>query len=529
MLKALIKSRLSAFAHSFFRSKGSAASKGKGKGTAVLMAILFIYLAVVFLGLFASVFDTFAQVLIPMDLSWLYFSMAALLCFCLMFIFSLFSVKAQLYEAKDNELLLAMPIPPKYILASRMASLLIINAVYGALAAVPAGVIWCIKGRVTPFGVFAFVCIFLALPFFSLAVSAAFAWVLEKITRRMSNKNFLTLIFSLLFLGAYMFYYSKAMNALSQFFLYAESLSIGIRKILPLYWIGNAVANGNILHFLISFLILVLPFLLVYIFLQKSFIDIATFKASVKVKKYKGEAQKHLSPSSALLRREFRRFGSSSVYMMNAGLGLVFMPLLAGYAFFRKETFASLEILAGESLPLFGALILSFVLSLCNMTASAISIEGKELWILRSLPIPTRDILKAKIRMQLYLTLPVSLISAAVLSLALSASITETVLILLFTAAYAFFCGYLGLWMNLKHPSLDWLNETAAVKQGLSVLFTMLITMAVSTVSVIAAIALMNKLSCVLLLGLMFALFAAASTLLRQLIMSRGVKIFEKL
>jgi ABC-2 type transport system permease protein len=68
--------------------------------------------------------------------------MFAVTNFAMMFIGSIFAAKAQLYEAKDNELLLSMPIPPSAILASRMLTLLLINLAFDLMIAVPAGIAW---------------------------------------------------------------------------------------------------------------------------------------------------------------------------------------------------------------------------------------------------------------------------------------------------------------------------------------------------------------------------------------------------
>ena len=50
----------------------------------------------------------------------------------------MFTAKAQLFEARDNELLLSMPIKPSAILASRMVSLLLLNLGFELLVAIPA-------------------------------------------------------------------------------------------------------------------------------------------------------------------------------------------------------------------------------------------------------------------------------------------------------------------------------------------------------------------------------------------------------
>ena len=116
MLKTLIKIRFQSMFASMFRSS----KKGKtvGVGMKVLMGILILYIVAVFAMLFGSVFLMIRDSFCAMGLGWLYFAMAGLFAFAICFVGSIFMTQSQLYEAKDNEMLLAMPVPPSYILLS---------------------------------------------------------------------------------------------------------------------------------------------------------------------------------------------------------------------------------------------------------------------------------------------------------------------------------------------------------------------------------------------------------------------------
>ncbi len=91
-----------------------ARSKKKISGGKIFLFVLLgIYIigcfGVLFGGMFASIADVFAQ----MGMSWLYFGLMGVLVFALCFVGSVFITQNQLYEAKDNDLLLSMPIPVK--------------------------------------------------------------------------------------------------------------------------------------------------------------------------------------------------------------------------------------------------------------------------------------------------------------------------------------------------------------------------------------------------------------------------------
>ena len=56
--------------------------------------------------------------------------MAGIMALALAVFGSVFMTQTQLYDAKDNELLLSMPIRPLHILMSRMAVLLVLTGVF---------------------------------------------------------------------------------------------------------------------------------------------------------------------------------------------------------------------------------------------------------------------------------------------------------------------------------------------------------------------------------------------------------------
>ena len=106
----------------------------------------------------------------------------------------------------------------------------------------------------------------------------------------------------------------------------------------------------------------------------------------------------------------------------------------------------------------------------CMMTtaATSVSMEGKNWWLVKSLPLPTKTILDAKILMNLILVLPFYLLSEVFLILALRPGIQEgfwlaviPVVILLFACIY-------GITINLHFPVMDWENEVSVVKQSAS-------------------------------------------------------------
>lgn len=188
MLKALLKVNAAAFVN-WLAGSGKRGNKGKSsKGKMIVYALLMLYALGVFCWLFGEIFALLAPPLYNAGCGWLYFVYVFIVAFALMFVFSVLR-QNRLYEAKDNDLLLAMPIPPSVILASRMALLLAMNVLFGAIVVGPAIYRWY---EIVPFSLGSLVCMiveFLGLCLFSLALSALFGWLLSLVSSKMRKKR----------------------------------------------------------------------------------------------------------------------------------------------------------------------------------------------------------------------------------------------------------------------------------------------------------------------------------------------------
>ena len=289
--------------------------------------MLYCFCAFVFL--FYISFSQLAEAFFPAGLGWLFFEMVAIMSFSLMFIGSVFTAKSQLFEAKDNELLLSMPVRPGLILLSRMAAMLAMNFVFELVVALPVFAAWLRFGSPDAAGIAAFVLIVLALPLFALAVSCLFAWLISLLTSRMRNTTVITMVLSVVFLLAYFVFCFRMNTYVTQLAANGQAIAGALGAALPLVWLGRAAAEGNLACLGLTLLWTILPFALAYALLARSFIRIVTSNRGQIRVRYEKKAMHASSQDAALYRRELARLTSSSGYMLNAGLGLVFELALA--------------------------------------------------------------------------------------------------------------------------------------------------------------------------------------------------------
>ena len=94
--------------------------------------------------------------------------------------------------------------------------------------------------------------------------------------------------------------------------------------------------------------------------------------------------------------------------------------------------------------------------------------------MIRSLPVPSRDVLRAKLEAHVVLSAPAVVFCGIVLWWAVGAEAAMGILVLAVPLLFLVCTGAWGLAMNLLLPRLDWVSETEPVKQGAATLLAML-------------------------------------------------------
>ena len=470
MFKALLRVQFSSLWATLTRN--TTGKKKKSTGKAVLVAILFIYILGCFFVMFGGMFYALAEPLSMLGLGWFYFALAGIIAAALCFIGSVFMAQQQLFNAKDNELLLSMPIPPSYILGSRMAALLLVNYAFELVVFIPVGVVWCMKLSVTAMGAVCFVLVCLLLPFLILSFTCLFAWLLALISSRLRFKTVITLVLSLAFLGLYMYAVMNMQNYLLALLESSAQLAGSVEAYAyPAYALGVAIAGGDLVSLLGFAACCILPFAIVCALLSRFFTSVTTKRASVRIK-YRRTELKAAGAMSALLKKELRRFASNSMIILNSALGSIFLVIMGVAALiYRDRLLEVLGFMPGGSDTLAGVavLALAFMGAMDYISSATISLEGKCLWIPKTIPVPVRTILMSKVLLNLVISLPATLIASACVAIALPMTALERLYVVLIPCIVSVFISLYGVVINLRFPKFDYINEVNVVKNSLSV------------------------------------------------------------
>ncbi|MDR1630935.1 MAG: hypothetical protein LBS36_12115 [Oscillospiraceae bacterium] len=539
MLKQLILIRLSAFWDSMMRGRNRSQAKKTsgmaGAGKKLLIAVFAVYIVASLGFSVGMMFKQMADQLVPMNLGWIYFLYLAVAVLLFNFVGSIFAVYSQIYDAKDNDLLLSMPIPPRYILLSRILSVLVLNYIYAAIFALPAGIVYFTTARVGVLHVAFFVIATLALPLLAVSVSCLVGWLIGLITIHFKRKNLISSFFMLLFFGFYMVFMMNFNTYLQRLLANAEDIGRTLSRALPpAYSYGMAIAQADVMHLLLVLAFCVIPFLIVYLVLSKSFVKVATTKkGGVKVA-YVEKEMKTGTAQTALLKKEWARFSSLPAYIMNSALGVLFEILLAGYVLINAD---KVLLMVSQAIPLnydgrdilpLGICLLLGLLSVMNFTtAPALSLEGKNLQLLQSLPVRPIDIFNAKIKLNIYVGLPSIVISGVACWIAFGLTPVQGLFAVLLPAAVQSFIAVFGMFANILLPRFDWRNETVAIKQSASVLLTMFGGVAVFAAPAVLGLWLLKMLSVEAILAILCAVFALLTAGIYQFIRTKGQDKFR--
>ena len=335
MTKALIRVRFRALFHTMLRQ--SQQKRRRGRGMTVLFMVLFAYVAVVFCGLFGLMFSQLAPAYHGAGLDWLYFATAGLMALALSVFGSVFATQSQIYDAKDNALLLSMPIRPRTILLSRILPLIVLTGVFAAVVLGPAGVVYGLQVGYTPLRLVSFLLCALAVPFLAQALCCLLGWLLHQMLNRI-NKSVASAVYMILFLALYFYIYSQAGEILNAMAANSQSMASALRSwAWPLYAMGQA-CTGNLLHLAAYLAVCAGLFGLAYWFLSATFLSSAAMQRTGRRRKVDYQSLRAGSALQALMGKERKRFVGCPVYFTNMGLGLVFILALAvAGVIFRRQ------------------------------------------------------------------------------------------------------------------------------------------------------------------------------------------------
>lgn len=477
MLKVLVKKQMTEIFRSYFYDAKK--NKARSKRATVLYTIWFILLVAGILGgMFTILSRTLCAPLTGAGIGWLYFALMGLIAVLLGTFGSVFNTYSVLYMAKDNDLLLSMPIPVSVLMVSRLLAVYLMGLLYSSVVIIPAVIVFWVEAEFSLASVLGGLLLILLISVFVMTLSCALGWVVAKISLKLKNRSFITVVVSIVLIGVYCLVVFKAQTLLSSLMAYAMVYGENIKAAAyPVYLFGR-VGIGDPGACAIVSLVVAALFALMWVLISRSFLKLATSTGKSERKIYRETTARQKSVSSALLGKEFSRFLSSPNYMLNCGFGVLLLPLCGITLLWKGGDLIKLlgEVFGNRvgSVPLLLCAIACMVASMNDMVVPSVSLEGKSLWLVQSLPVRPWQILQAKLFVQLLLTGIPMLFCVLCLALLRVFSPLDLLLMALQTLSFVLLFALFGLFMGLKMPNLIWTSEITAIKQSMGVMIVLL-------------------------------------------------------
>ena len=449
-------------------------------GTAILYAMLVAYSLITCVGLgFAGTIDV-APALCALTIS------------ALSFVFTLFKTNGYLFNFKEYDMLMSLPFEARTVASSKYLYMYLKSLPWYLCVSMAVMLGYAI---IADPGIWAYplwILLTFFLPVIPMLAATFLGFLIAKVSSRFKKTNliqtvltfvFIAFSFSFRFIVEGLFRDDKMQEALAKA---SEATDQAAHIYAPAGWFADAITKGNVLSALLLVSVSGLLFAAVFHLLGNSYQRInSALKSRAASRNFEMSEQRRHSVVNAIAFKEFKRFTSSTIYMTNAGMGEVFAVLL-GVVTLVIGFDRILDIVTREA-PFDHSIlqpaipfIAYFFIGMVATTACSPSLEGKNYWIIQSLPLSMKSVYQGKMLFNLYLTVPFMTFSVLCMCVSLRVPVLDTILSLVLGVALCAFSTTWGCVCGVKHIRLDWENEVEVIKQGTAVTIYLLPNMLVT-------------------------------------------------
>lgn len=412
--------------------------------------------------------------------------LCALIISMLAFIFTLFKTNGYLFNFREYDMLMALPFEAKTVAACKF--------LYMYVKSLP----WYLSislAMMTGYGIFARPSVFiyplwiiltLFLPVIPMLAASFIGFLIARISAGFRKTNivqtvlmmiFVLFSFSLRFIIEDLFRNDKVETTL-------ESISVMTgaagRIYLPAGWFADAVVKADLLKALLLTVVSAALFAAVFSIVGRSYRNInSALRSHAAAGNFKMSAQKQRSVVSAIAFKEFKRLTGSATYMMNAAVGEILAAIFGIVTLIFG--FDKIVRVATQGAPFDPAIlqpaipfIVYFFIGMVATTACSPSLEGKNYWIIQSLPLEMKTVYQGKMLFNMILTVPFAVFSTLCLCISADVPVVNTVLYLILGFVLCAFSTVWGCVCGIRHMRLDWENEVEVIKQGTALVVYML-------------------------------------------------------
>ena len=403
--------------------------------------------------------------------------MVAVSSFSILFL-TIFYSNGILFGSRDIETLLSLPLKSSDIISSKFMFMYLLNFLIGFIFMLPGGIVWVLNGSLNVLQIILYFSSMIFVPLIPMCIAACMGMIVVAVSSYFKRKNVISLIFSFAMIGIIGYIAVSAMKSGNE-----DSIGIMLSKqITGLYPIsGLFLQHTNFPMYIGMGLFIAFSTAVFYIFVKIVAMKYGLLNTLAKTTSRYSDNKKSYNRKSiflALYKKEMGRFLSSYMAVLNAGLGVILLCVFSIFLLFNSieqiGESSGIENI-NEYLSNFAPLFIASMLSLSCPAASAISLEGKNIWILQSSPVKVKMILNSKIAVNLTLHLIGYMISIFAFTLKLDMNFIQVINLIIVPICYSIFITVIGISLNKKYPNYEWESEMMVVKQSMPVIVSGLV------------------------------------------------------
>ena len=373
------------------------------------------------------------------------------------------------------------------------------------------------------------------IPFFTNAIASLISTATNKILSKVKYQKVFQTLILLFVISIYIVVYTlmqMVVGKVSEGQNVAEIEAI-FNNIWPIKIMASFILEGKITSLLWIVLISIIPFIL------STYLMIRNYGKSITHayhNKNKTLVFKKNNPVKTLYIKEIKYYFSIPVYVLNTligavmylGIGIVIKVLGLNKILLYLRSLSSISPSISSHPEMIIVLLFSLIITLTVTTAASISLEGKQFWIVKAIPVNPIHLFIAKILVNLTITIIPVLVSTPLLASVIGWKYTW--MIFLIPLLSSIFSAIAGLYVNIMYPKLDWENEEIPLKRSIASFLGTFVGGLIMVVPFVAYLAGLYTLFstfqyAVIVVGYQLLFIAFVTTLL----VTRGVKYFNKI
>lgn len=409
--------------------------------------------------------------------------------------FSLFKSNGELFGFYDYDQVMSLPLTVRTIINSRFLNMYIWNTLIAFIVMFPMGIIYILFEQPAFISYLMwFISIFLV-SLIPTAVAAIFGAVVTAISVKFKYTSAVATFLSIALLIVFMLlsmsvatsdigfgelfdFQTGTINA-DAFSTLAPYISDRLNQFyLPTKLFKEAIVDGKILSFLIFAGISIGLYMLLLLLLPIKYKQINTALTShISRGNYKVGVLRQSGMLLALYKKTIMRILKSTVCATNLLVGCVLAILLAVMVLTAgpEKILQSLDLV--DYFPIVknvAGYVIAAMVSMSNTAAISLALEGKNIWLIKSLPISPKTLYDSYLLSNLTFTIPTSIVCSILFSIALNTSFIETILIIITPLIFSLFTAVAGIFIGNRMAYYDWQDETQLIKQSMMSLIGML-------------------------------------------------------